>query len=397
MTGKPTKVHNHGAVRWKVEFTTAHGKRRQEFYATKTEAEARQAVVNATPKVTLHPVGDPGQTLAAYAALWLEANAATWKPRTRASYQALLEQHVLPFVVRGRRLGDLRLADIQRPLVKALVVAKRREGYAPDSVRLMFAALRALLNEAAEDELIALNPVAVPGKTLRKQFEADPDGEDRVKAMDQDQLTRFLAMAERCSRLHGLYLAGAHTGLRLGELLGWQLEDLHLDQREGDVRRSLGQDSSPRRPMPGTTKTSRARTIDLSEELIAVLADVKAKRPALAMGRRWRPVPPWLFVTGNGTPFSQRNVERDFARVLVKAGFMATGEPAPFSPHALRHSFATLHLLAGAKPQWVQQQLGHSSIRVTIDVYGSWIRDRDPAAADRLAALVASGAASGDA
>jgi integrase len=42
----------------------------------------------------------------------------------------------------------------------------------------------------------------------------------------------------------------------------------------------------------------------------------------------------------------------------------------------------------------VQQQLGHASITLTIDTYGSWIRERNPAAADRLAALV-SGAVSG--
>jgi integrase len=55
---------------------------------------------------------------------------------------------------------------------------------------------------------------------------------------------------------------------------------------------------------------------------------------------------------------------------------------------SLRHSFATLHLLGGQKPQWVQQQLGHSSIKLTVDTYGSWIRERNPAAADQLAAVV---------
>lgn len=153
-----------------------------------------------------------------------------------------------------------------------------------------------------------------------------------------------------------------------------------------------------RTPDPGATKTGRARVVDLSHQLGAVLARIKAERPGLAMARGWRPVPPWVFITGNGTPYAQRNVLRDFDRVLVEAGLMRKGEPPPFSPHALRHTFATLHLITGTDRnamQYVQQQLGHSSIKVTVDVYGSWLRLRDPAAADRLDGLVASGGASG--
>ena len=294
-------------------------------------------------------------------------------------------------------MGELRLTDIQRPHVKALVVAKRNAGYAPDSVRLMFGVVRALLNEAAEDEILVVNPVANPGKSIRRQIAPVEDSE-HIKAMTAEQLHLFLTTAERASRLYPLYLAGARSGLRLGELCGWQLDDLRLEEREADVRRSLGQECSMRNPRPGATKTGHARVVDLSQQLIGVLARIKTERPALAMAKGWRPVSPWVFVTSNGTPYSQRNVLRDFDRVLLKAGLMRKGEPAPFSPHALRHTFATLSLLSGTDRnaiQYVQQQLGHSSIKVTVDTYGSWIRMRDPGAADRLDALVASGAASG--
>ncbi len=399
MIGKPTKCSNHGRVRYKVDWRDAHGKRHEQFFATRAEAEARQAVVNAMPHVELHPLGDPACTLREYGAHWLAANAPRWKHRTYISARAALEHHVYPFQVGARALGDLRLTDIQRPHVKALVVAMRSAGYAPDSVRVAFSALRALLNEAAEDEILAVNPVLNPGKSIRRQI-APVDDSDRVKAMTAEQLDTFLSTAERVSpRFHPLYLAGARTGMRLGELCGWRLDDLRLEEREADVRRSLGQECSMRDPHPGVTKTGHARVVDLSQQLVAVLADIKARRPALAMAQGWRPVPPWVFVTGNGTPYSQRNVLRDFDRVLLKAGFMKKGEPAPFSPHCLRHTFATLHLLNGADRnvvQYVQQQLGHSSIKVTVDTYGSWIRMRDPAAADRLDALVASRAASGE-
>jgi integrase len=401
MTGKPKKVRTvHGHDRWKVEYKTAHGRRRQEFFATKAEADARQTSINRAPPVPLHPVVLDGRaTLRAYGAEWLAANAPVWQPRTLRSNTDLLTRHVYRFTVGGKALGDFRLMDIQRPHVKALAVARRRERYAPDTVRLMVAALRALLNEAVEDELIPFNPVAALGRGLRRQLARRPE-QNHVKAMTTDQLMRFLDTAKRTSKLYVMYLAGARAGLRLGELCGWQLGDLRLDGQvlEADVVRSLGQESSPRAPVAGPTKTGQARTVDISPQLAAELAAIVKRRPHDAMAHGWRPVPPWVFVTKNGTPYGQRNVERDFARVLVGAGFMQPGEPAPFSPHALRHTFACLHLTTATDRnviQYVQQQLGHSSIKVTVDTYGGWIRLRDPVAADRLDALLANGPANG--
>src|SRR5206468_8090290 len=126
-----------------------------------------------------------------------------------------------------------------------------------------------------------------------------------------EQLQMFLTTAAAVSTLHPLYLAGAHTGMRLGELCGWHLDDLHLDRRTADVKRSLGQECSMRNPQPSATKTGRERTVDLSTDLTAVLTDLKAQRPSLAMARKWRPVPPWVFVTRNGTPYAERNVNKD--------------------------------------------------------------------------------------
>jgi hypothetical protein len=103
MTGKPTKVRNHGRVRWKVEFTTGHGRRRQEFYATKADADARQASINRAPPVPLHPVVLDGRaTLCVYGAEWLAANAPVWAPRTLASNADLLTRHVYRGSVPGR-------------------------------------------------------------------------------------------------------------------------------------------------------------------------------------------------------------------------------------------------------------------------------------------------------
>lgn len=381
MRGRPRKTTVRGEVRWEVDCTPLVGRRSREYFPTKKAADARQREVNTAKPVQLHAAFDPDATLKAYGDYWLTMNEKGWKPRTYDLNADMLRLHISPFPISGdRTLGDLKVRDLRRGHAKAFLVAKRdaEPALSAATIRIIYATLRSLLNGAVDDELIDANPVLKLGKYLRRSTDAD---DVVVKAFEADQLTAFLTTAKVVSKLHPLYLAGALGGLRLGELCGWQLDDLDLEHRKAHVKRSLGQESSMLTPKPGLTKTGRERTIDLANDLVTVLTDLKAKRAALAMARAWRPVPSWVFVTGNGTPLSERNVTRDFKRVLTKAKL-----PEHFTPHSLRHSFATLHLLAGEKPQWVQQQLGHASIKLTIDTYGSWIRERNPAAADRLAA-----------
>jgi hypothetical protein len=67
------------------------------------------------------------------------------------------------------------------------------------------------------------------------------------------------------------------------------------------------------------------------------------------------------------------------ARVLKKAGL-----PLHFTPHCLRHTYASLMLQQGESPAYVQRQLGHASIQLTVDTYGKWLPMGNKGAVDRL-------------
>src|SRR5262245_19668320 len=129
MTGKPQKTRAHGRVRWVVDFRDAHGERCRRFFPTRAEADAFQATVNDRRTPALAPaVLDARATLRAYGEQWLAANAHLWKPRTFAGHKAMLALHVYRFPVGRRTLGDVRLTELDRAHVKALITAKRRAG-----------------------------------------------------------------------------------------------------------------------------------------------------------------------------------------------------------------------------------------------------------------------------
>ena len=55
-----------------------------------------------------------------------------------------------------------------------------------------------------------------------------------------------------------------------------------------------------------------------------------------------------------------------------------------FTPHCLHHTYASLMLQAGESPVYVQRQLGHASIKLTVDTYGRWLPMGNKVAVDRL-------------
>ena len=90
-------------------------------------------------------------------------------------------------------------------------------------------------------------------------------------------------------------------------------------------------------------------------------------------------MPPWVFPSEAWTPLDHHNVAKRF-RWLLKQ----TGLPGHFHLHCLRHSYASLLLQDGVSPAYVQEQLGHASIELTVGQYGRWLRKRAPGAVDRL-------------
>ena len=72
-------------------------------------------------------------------------------------------------------------------------------------------------------------------------------------------------------------------------------------------------------------------------------------------------------------------LRKAFSKVLKAAAL-----PGHLSPHSLRHSFASQLLQHGESPAYVQRQLGHASIKLTVDTYGKWLPMGNTAAVDRL-------------
>lgn len=120
----------------------------------------------------------------------------------------------------------------------------------------------------------------------------------------------------------------------------------------------------------GRPKAGKSRLVDLPAFLVEDLVDYcrQVKKQSLHAGTGNRI--DYLFIDSKEHgrwPYSQRKVQTLVKRVCRAAGLRVR------NPHDLRYTYATLLLMAHQSPGYVQKQLGHSSISITMDVYCHWI------------------------
>jgi len=217
---------------------------------------------------------------------------------------------------------------------------------------------------------MSANPAFRSGRYYRKADHPKPE----IRPLSREEVRIFLdASGTHASREYPLFLCAVRTGMRLGELLGLQWGDIDFHGRFIDVRRNrvAGRTTTP--------KNGKTRRIDMSAQLTETFRALLTARKAEALRRGWKEVPEWVFCNEEGGPLDGDNLRhRVFYRVLAKAGLRRVRF------HDLRHTFASLLIQNGESLAYVKDQLGHSSIQVTVDIYGHLIPGANRAAVDRL-------------
>jgi len=175
---------------------------------------------------------DPDITLAAYAERWLGLLAASVKSRTVEGHRYAVT-HLLP------ALGSVKIRRLHKGQFKAFLVQKLAAGLSRATVRILYSTLRALLHAAVDDGVLLANPAT---RLERKPRVVAPPTtrQEEIKAMDRDQLRAFLGAAStHARRSYPLFLTLARTGLRLGEGLALQWENLDFSRRKLRVARAF--------------------------------------------------------------------------------------------------------------------------------------------------------------
>ena len=268
-------------------------------------------------------------------------------------------------------MGTTRLDQLTRDKLKVYfseTVAEAKFGHG--TLKNMLATVRAILSHALEDGLVSTNPALRLGKVaFRRATKPAAEFLTRVEAQQFLDKARVLR-PER----YVLFLTALRAGLRLGELLALEWRDIQFGESNDDFNRFIIVRHNFTRGHFTSTKSRKERRVDLSKELRRGLLELRDKRilDAVTHGdfdeSRQPRISKLVFPSETGGPLNGSNVfNRDFLPTLEAAGIRRV------TFHALRHTFASLLIQQGASLAYVKEQMGYSSIQVTVDIYGHLI------------------------
>ena len=312
--------------------------------------------------------------LSEYASRWIEDVKRERKPSTAGFYAQYLRLYVLP------RFGAVRLDAIKREDVKQFLSELRARALAKNTIRLAATTLRALINAAIEDRVVENNPAQGIGRFVKSE---KPERE--AAALKSNEVERLLRMAEETLSFgeYVLLLTAVRAGLREGELAALQWGDVQFGESEDDSDRYLLVQRSYDRRWSRTMltpKNTKSRRVDMSRQLRRGLIKLRDEHLLQSFARNRADVSSELvFPSEAGTPMEMNNFcARVFKPLLASAGLRK------IRFHDLRHTYGSLLIQAGASLAYVRDQMGHSSIQVTVDIYGHLVPGAHVGFVDRL-------------
>ncbi|MBQ8585541.1 MAG: site-specific integrase, partial [Butyricicoccus sp.] len=263
------------------------------------------------------------------------------------------------------------LVSITNADITRLINELKKKGYqyeTKNKVKVMLVDMfsRALLNKLASDN---------PAKSVR--VFKDKRVERRV--LTQEEQTDFFDTC-RGTFYDELFTVAILTGLRPGELCALRWRDIDLKHKCLRVERTLiyqkfeGEERKTFHAGPPKTQESR-RTVYFNDRCATALKKQFSKRSMISLRPAYDPLSGFedlLFVTKFGTPINASIYGSAIERIIDlinenRCEGIDTFEK--FSPHCFRHTYATRCFEANVAPKIVQEQLGHASLKMTMDLY----------------------------
>jgi integrase len=362
MSVRKKVVHTKGepVTYWIADYSDGAGVRHQRRFPTKKEAAAFHDTTKTAIRAGTHVSLPDSLTIADVAEKWIRTVEAGNRERsTIRQYRQHIDLHIVP------RIGGLKLSRMTRAHCEHL-----RDGLLSGDKKLSLALARkvwvsfkSMLGNVHTKHLAEGVKIAATDREDEK-FEAGRD------IPTPDEVKRVIAAAADKPRLCALLKVAALTGLRASELCGLRWFDVDLKDNVLHVRQRADRWNNL-----GPLKSKKARrTIPFGSDL------------ALAL-KRWKLACPksdldLVFPTGTGTVLGYKTLAYQFESALRAARVVDKHGKPKYSAHAFRHFFASwcINPRSGGGRELpakvVQTLMGHSSIKITLDIYGHLFRDK---------------------
>jgi integrase len=348
---------------WVVDYADGHGERRLKTFKKKKDADTFASTTHVEIRQGTHVADGASVTVKEAGEKWIaQAEADELERSTVNQYRQHLDLHIVSF------LGSMRLSQLNAPTVRAFEDKLREEGRSKAMVAKVVRSLGSLLADAQEQGLAAHNAVRDLSRKRRKGKKSDARQKGRLKAgVDFPTNAEIKAIIHNVKgRFRPLIITAIFTGLRASELRGLTWADVDFEKCVLHVRQR-----ADRYNQIGAPKSKAGnRDVPLSPLPLNTLREWKLQCPKGDMDL--------VFPNGKGNIESLGNIiNRGLIPAQIAAGVVTKDGKAKYTGmHTLRHFYASWCINRkedggiGLPPKIVQEHLGHSSITMTMDVYG---------------------------
>jgi integrase len=349
--------------RWVIDFYDQQGKRqRQSLPEGTTKGQAKEAlrdIEEAVAKGIYIPVK---KTLlfSEVAREWIEYKKSRLRETTWEVYEGHVRNHF-------HDLDSLRINRVTIAIVETFITNRQNQGMHIGTIRKVLVTLGQILSYAVRHKYLDHNPLKEAerprGQDQRNQ--KDDLQSENIKVVTPSQIADLLSQVQN-PKYRTLFMLAIFSGARQGELLGLKWCDVDWENTQIHVQRTFnkGRFFTPK------TKTSK-RKIDLGP---TVLTELKKWKLACLKNEL-----DLVFPNQAGGPINYSNmVQRHFLPALKAADL------PKIRFHDLRHTYASLMISQGENIKYIQNQLGHSSPTVTLNVYAHLMKPTNQEAACRL-------------
>lgn len=304
-----------------------------------------------------------------YVKMWRKERSSKLAPSTLETYNYDLNSRILPSI------GHLKLEDIKPIHIENLMNEIKEDGKSSSTVMKSHNILSSIFDLAVKNDVLKHNPVDKVDRPKVTYKEGQVYNSDELK-----QLYQLLNKEENEQMVLIIKLA-LLTGMRKGEILALQWEDIDLLTNTINIRHSLSYTKSHGYQLkePKTKGSIRkvAPPVRFMEELkkhIFIKKTDRMKASELWEGGKYY----FVFSSDMGKPYFPDVPNKWWSRFLKRTGFKR------IRFHDLRHTSATNLINKGANPYSISKRLGHSNINTTMNIYGHYLEEADQKIADML-------------
>lgn len=338
----------------------------------KTMKEAKQAERNLLLDVEENGLpsnqsdGFQNPTFEEIAYLWLES----YKTTVKASTFGLTENKLKQLI--KDHFEGMKIKKISVPYCQKVVIALS-EKYILYTHYL--SVIERIFKYAVLIDIVPANPF---DKVIRPK--SKPVSK-RDNYLSKEELNDFLELAKNASLTYFWPLVHllSYTGLREGEALALKWSDIDLENKRISIAKTVARIHGKQIIQSPKTKTS-IRTVLIDNMTLSILKKWKKDQIKIYFknGKHFEGDDNFVFTNESADWVQTQNFTRYFKRFIQNHGLKA------ITPHGLRHTHASLLFAAKVDPKSISDRLGHSSVKITLDLYTHIADEQRTDAIDKL-------------